>query len=113
MSEIDEQIAVVEYCGYMHIPVYHIPNEGKRSFAAGATLRRAGLKSGVPDLCIPVARGGRHGLYIELKVGRNKPTAAQLDWLRLLAGEGYAVAVCYGAEQAIKAIETYVRGTGQ
>ena len=47
--------------------MYHIPNEGKRSRATGGRLRAEGLKAGVPDICLPVACGGCHGLYIELK----------------------------------------------
>lgn len=47
--------------------LYHVPNEGKRNPAAGARLVAEGLKRGVPDICLPVARGGCHGLYIELK----------------------------------------------
>ncbi len=108
-TEIEEQCVVVEYCEYMKIPVYHVPNEGKRSYGTAALLRRAGLRRGVPDLCIPLARGGKHGLYIELKVGGNKPTLEQKEWLRLLVSEGYAVAVCYGADSAIKTIEEYMR----
>lgn len=47
--------------------LYHIPNEGKRSRATGRRMVAEGLKKGVPDICLPVARGGSHGLYIELK----------------------------------------------
>ena len=43
--------------------LYHIPNEGKRSRATGGRLRAEGLKKGVPDVCLPVARGNCHGLY--------------------------------------------------
>ena len=56
--------------------LYHIPNEGKRSRATGARLVAEGLKRGVPDICLPVARGGCHGLYIELKRERSgRPVA--------------------------------------
>lgn len=40
--------------------LYHIPNEGKRSLKEGARMKAEGLKAGVPDLCLPVARGGYH-----------------------------------------------------
>ena len=49
--------------------LYHIPNEGKRSIYYGAKLKREGLKSGVPDICLPIPKGQYGGLYIELKVG--------------------------------------------
>ena len=38
--------------------LYHVPNEGKRSHKTGARMKAEGLKSGVPDICLPVARGG-------------------------------------------------------
>lgn len=48
--------------------LYHIPNGGKRDAKTATILKRQGVKAGVPDLHLPVARGGYHGLYIELKV---------------------------------------------
>jgi hypothetical protein len=42
--------------------LYHVPNERKCSAVEGANLKRAGVKRGVPDLCLPVARGKYHGL---------------------------------------------------
>lgn len=54
--------------------LYHIPNGGSRNKIEAANLRRQGVRSGVPDLCLPVARGNYHGLYIELKWGNiNRP----------------------------------------
>ena len=69
--------------------MYHVPNEGKRSEAAGARMKRMGLRRGVPDICLPIARGGYHGLYIELKFGKNKPTEEQRQFLRALDIEGF------------------------
>lgn len=89
--------------------LFHIPNEGKRSQWTGARMRSEGLKSGVPDLCLPVARSGYHGLYIELKAGKNKPTANQLVWLEALEAQGYKTAVCYGWEAAKTVIEAYLK----
>ena len=89
--------------------LFHIPNEGKRSQWTGARMRSEGLKSGVPDLCLPVSRSGYHGLYIELKAGKNKPTANQLAWLEALEAQGYKTAVCYGWEAAKTVIENYLK----
>lgn len=90
--------------------LYHIPNEGKRSRTGGARLKAEGLKAGVPDLCLPVARGGCHGLYIELKRRKGGVvTAAQTAWMDSLLQQGYMVAVCRGWEEAAKLIEGYLR----
>ena len=60
--------------------MFHVPNEGKRSVYSGAELKRAGLKKGVPDVMLPVARKGYNGLAIEMKAGKNKPTEEQKKW---------------------------------
>lgn len=73
-------------------------------------LARRGGKGGVPDLFLPVARCGFHGLWIELKVGKNKPSKNQLWWLNELAGQGYKAVVCYGWESAKDEILRYLKG---
>ena len=108
-SEDAEQEAVVEYCDLLHIPIVHIPNEGKRSLSYAARMKRMGLRSGFPDLFVTLARGKYHGLFIEMKYGKNKTTKEQKEWLELLSAEGYACAVCYGADETIKVIENYNR----
>ena len=108
-SEDAEQEAVVEYCDLLHIPIVHIPNEGNRSLSYAARMKRMGLRSGFPDLLVPLARGGYHGLFIEMKYGKNKTTKEQKEWLERLSAEGYACAVCYNAAEAIKTIESYNR----
>ena len=107
-SEEEEQVAVVKWCKLHGVPVVHVPNEGKRSAAAGAALKRAGMQSGFPDLFIPKPVNGYHGLMIEMKVGKNKPTANQIEWLKTLAGEGYATCVRWGSDSTIQTIERYL-----
>lgn len=89
--------------------LYHIPNGGKRNASEAAHLKRQGVKAGVPDLCLPVARGKYHGLYIELKYGRNKPSSNQTYWICALRAQGYAAEVCYGWQQAADVIEKYLK----
>lgn len=108
-SEASEQIAVVEYCAYRRIPIFAIPNGGTRNRIEAANLKRQGVKAGVPDLCVPVARNGYHGLYIEMKYGRNKTTPDQDKWLVYLNRAGYLAAVCYGYEEAVKTLNDYLR----
>lgn len=108
--ELQEQIAVVEYCDLKRIPIVHITNEGKRSKAMGAMLKRAGLRKGFPDLFVPIPINSAHGLFIELKVGKNKPTPDQKEWISLLNCQGYVAKVCYGFDEAINTINTYLRG---
>ena len=88
---------------YMH----HVPNGGKRDAATAVALKRQGVKAGVPDIVLPAARAGYHGLYIELKAGEehNDQKAA---WLEYLRQQGYYTAVCYGWQKAAELIEKYL-----
>lgn len=89
--------------------LYHIPNEGKRSRITGRRMVAEGLKKGVPDICLPVARGGAHGLYIELKRTKDwKITEEQETWMRDLMEQGYEVALCIGWEKAAEIICKYL-----
>ena len=108
-TETQEQITIIKYCDLKKIPIYAIPNGGYRNVIEARNLKLQGVKSGVPDMCIPLARKGYHGLYIELKVGKNKTSINQQIWLNLLADNGYKAEVCYGAGQAIDLIEWYIK----
>jgi hypothetical protein len=88
--------------------LYHNPNGGSRNKLEAANLKRQGVKAGVPDLCLPVARGGYHGLYIEMKYGKNKTSEKQNEWLLALQRQGHVVRVCYGWEQAAEVITKYL-----
>ena len=88
--------------------MYHVPNEGKRKQTTGQILKAAGLKSGVPDVVLPVARKGFAGLYIEMKFGKNKTTVEQEEFMALLKAEGHKTAVAYSFEQAREIIRGYL-----
>lgn len=114
-TESEEQQALFRWAAYESAAIpelkllYHIPNEGKRSRATGGRMKAEGLKSGVPDICLPVARGGNHGLYIELKRTKNSSTSsAQLEWLENLMKQGYYACICKGWEAAKKEILKYL-----
>ena len=110
MSEAAEQATVIEWCDWHGVPVFHIPNGGYRNGREAANLKRQGVKAGVPDLFVPVPKCGYHGLFIEMKVGRNQPTVNQRQWQELLRSYGYASEVCYGADRAISLLEGWMRG---
>ena len=82
--------------------------------ALGYAKKTEGSRNaGVPDLCLPVARGQYHGLYIELKRQRGGRTSDhQSEWLDALSAQGYKAALCYGWEQAAGTIIEYLTGGG-
>jgi hypothetical protein len=81
--------------------LYAIPNGGFRHKAVAGKMKAQGVRAGVPDFALDVARGGYHGLRIELKrrVGGTL-SPAQRDWIAWLTDQGYLAVVCKGWEEA-------------
>ena len=106
--------------------MYHIPNGGKRGKAEAGRFRAMGVKSGAPDVFLPVGvqkidsvdrgqytiiRTKYNGPYIELKRLRGGTvSAAQKQWIARLRDAGYAVEVCKGWEAAAAVITNYLEG---
>jgi hypothetical protein len=89
------------------------PERREQTQGGSGTASAEGVKAGVPDLCLPVARGQYHGLYIELKRHRGGRTSDhQSEWLDALSAQGYKAALCYGWEQAAGTIIEYLTGGG-
>lgn len=91
--------------------LFHIPNEGKRTAQTGARLKAAGLSSGVPDICLPVARCGYNALYIELKRQKGGTLSKnQKLWLERLNKAGNLAVRCNGFDEAKAVIVQYLKG---
>ncbi len=88
--------------------MFAVPNGGRRDAVTGKRLKDEGVKPGVPDIILPVARGEYHGLFIELKAGAGRPSAEQRGWLAALTAQGYRAEVCHGATAARALIEAYL-----
>lgn len=113
-SEHDHQVALFEWVALQsrYYPdlegLFAIPNGGLRHPMTARKLKAEGVKAGVPDVFLSIARGKYHGLFLELKVGRNKPTRLQEEWLEFLQSQGYRAEVCRGWEAAAKTIMAYL-----
>lgn len=89
--------------------MYHIPNGGYRSKAEAARFKAAGVRAGVPDIFLPVALGGKHGLYVELKRLKGGTVSPnQTEWITKLREQGYRAEVCCGWLEAKELIEAYL-----
>ena len=115
-TESEEQQALFEWAQYHRgaYPeidlLYHIPNGGRRGKAEAGRFKAEGVKSGVPDICLPVARGGFHGLYIEMKRQKGSQTSGkQKDWIELLWRQGYKAVICKGWQEAARIIKEYLK----
>jgi hypothetical protein len=89
---------------------YAIPNAAKRTMRMAAYMKAEGLRKGVLDIHLPIARGGCHGLWIELKHGNNDLTPEQKEEAQRLADDGFAVYACWGAIVAIELTQQYLDG---
>ena len=65
---------------------------------------------GFPDLTIWLPRGGFTASPSNSKVGRNRATAEQIDWLDHMASIGWLAVCCTGFDAARQTIEDYLRG---
>ena len=113
-SEDAIQIALIDWICLAHPDaapwLHHSPNGGLRGPVTAARLKAMGVRRGFPDLTLWLPRGGFHGLAIELKVGRNRATAEQIDWLDHMASIGWLAVCCTGFDAARQTIEDYLRG---
>lgn len=85
---------------------------GCHNFGAkkGAIMKAMGLRSGTPDLNLFMARGGYHGLLIEVKGPDGKSTPTQKEMQSNLIEEGYCVKEGKSIEQCIEIIKSYLNG---
>jgi len=90
--------------------LFAIPMGGKRHPRVGQKLKESGAKKGVLDICLPVARHGYHGLYLELKVKGRYPSKEQKWWIEKLREQGYRVEVCYSCDAAWDVVIDYLTG---
>lgn len=88
--------------------LFAIPNGGSRHPAEAVNLKKEGVKAGVLDLFLPVARKGYHGLFIEMKIKPNKPSKEQEQFVIDVVEQGYQAHICYSAEDAIKVLKNYL-----
>ena len=118
MSEHSEQVALFEWAAWNtpRLPelalLFHVPNGGKRASVTAARLKAEGVKPGVPDIFLPVARLGKHGLWIEMKCHGGRVSEEQKYWIAALREQGYRVEVCWTWLEAVREIETYLTWEG-
>ena len=88
--------------------IFAIPNGGARDPITGANLKREGVKRGVLDICLPVARCGYHGLFMEMKKPGEKMTPEQQEFSIFLKEQGYSTHVVNDFQVAIKIVREYL-----
>lgn len=105
--------------------LFAVPNGGERQKAVAANMKAEGVKSGVPDLVLPIPVVGNSavegstwyaGLYLEMKRKGYQNRAfgarseAQVKWHKNLRVQRYAVVTAYGWIAAKDVLLTYMQG---
>jgi len=106
--ELGEQLVLAEWLD-IRVGEYgwiHVPNEGRRTWRTGASLKAQGLKAGVPDVLIfkrPPLDPAAHGVALELKrpgATYSAVSPQQRAWLRSFLHLGWLAAWKAGADEA-------------
>ena len=110
-TESSEGIALCQWLALVHPDAfrrfYHIANE-RSSAAQAARLKAEGVKAGVHDYHLALARGAYHGLYVELKAHDGRESAEQKAWQTQALGDGYFAAFAWTWEAAARVISAYL-----
>ena len=110
-TEHDIQVNCVNYyrLRYPKGLIFAIPNGGQRNIIVAKKLKAEGALSGVPDLCVPIAKKGFHGLYIEIKNGNaGRLSENQKTTISKLQSEGYKCEVCRSFEEFRNVVDNYM-----
>ena len=86
----------------------HPPNEGKRKPFEQFKTKVLGVTPGLMDFLIFEPCGIYHGLFIEIKAGKNKQSDSQKELAKRLSEKGYFCAVCYSKDEFINEINKYI-----
>ena len=116
-SEANEQSAFFQWADYvkelkwMHSSLNgaFLNGDKKQRAIQMNKLKAQGAKKGVLDIFLPKAKGVYHGMYIEMKFGRNTMTDEQKEFATDLAVDGYCMFTCYNSEEAINATKLYLK----
>jgi hypothetical protein len=110
MTELEIQCELAKHLDALGVLWTATANGGKRDARTAASLKRSGVKRGVPDILIftPPPSGIGAGLAIELKRGnqdsrrRGSLSEHQRIWLESLRALGWRAEVAYGLDHALE-----------
>lgn len=108
-KEKEEQIKVVVWMDKRNLVYFGVMNQRRCGQAEMLSLKRQGLKPGVQDLIIPMARGKYHGMAVEMKrIVGGVMRENQRYWRDALTKQGWYAIVANGAAEAIIELERYL-----
>jgi len=116
------QIACVTWIKlqYPDVVCFAIPNGGKRNAIEAARMKKTGTLAGVADLFVMKSTIVKtddeifgydlmHGLFIELKAGKNGQTEAQKEFQNKAIKARYAYHVCLSLDEFMGVVNDYLK----
>ena len=112
MKEYELQKAVIKYINYKYPKLLYCASVGgvRTSMKQAIKMKQTGYKKGMPDLFIYEPVAPYHGLAIEMKVKKGRPTKEQLWWRNELNKRNYISEISYGLDDTITIIDRYMSG---
>ena len=113
-SESDHQKALMVWAAYMKVQcpeldlLYSIPNGACVAPKNRKRLVAEGLKRGMPDLHLPVARGPYHSLFLELKTKTGRLSPHQQERMELLEAAGNLCKTSRSFQESITILKEYL-----
>jgi hypothetical protein len=118
-TERSEQMALFAWAALsvgMHPELkwmFAIKNAEKGGAIRGSMAKAEGVKSGVSDIFLPVARHNMHGLFIEMKKDdgkkKGKESEDQKEFGIFANNQGFGYVVCYSWWQARDILIQYLK----
>lgn len=94
---------------YPNAILYAIPNGGYRTKTTARLMHAEGVLRGIPDLHLPIPKGGYASLYIEMKNGQKGVLSDfQKETITRLQNCGNKVVVCRTFYEFKREIEEYL-----
>lgn len=119
--EHDNQVALFQWAALMETQIPAMKNlyanTNAQKFGDASNLRKMrtivrlrdeGQRAGIPDITLAYPSCGFHGMFIEMKAGKNKTSPAQNEWISRLEKAGYLCVICYSFEDAKREILAYL-----
>ena len=111
MKEYQLQTSIIKYINLKYPNLLYCASAGgvRTSFTQAKKMKATGYVKGFPDLFIYEPRGFYHGLAIEVKIKKGRPTKSQIDWKDKLNERNYKAVITYGFEETIIEINKYLK----
>lgn len=91
-----------------HLTMFAIPNGGQRTAVTGALMKKTGTLAGVADLFLMYGIFPYNGLFIEMKVGKNKQTESQVKFQQKAEQAFFKYEICRSLDEFKEVIEKYL-----